>query len=67
MGNIYCVKCGAEFFGKCPKCRHSFVEDEYNLTEKQLSCDHELEYKESQLKCIYGCGYVSPLVYAGQF
>jgi len=68
MGNINCVKCGLEAFGKCPKCRTVFTEKyPEQQTKKEASCDHEWHYKSSQQKCIYGCGYVSPLIYAGQF
>lgn len=66
--NIYCTKCGLEAFGKCPKCRTVFTEKyEYEQTDRERNCEHEWHYKESQEKCIYGCGYVSPLIYAGQF
>jgi len=68
MGNIYCTKCGVEAMGKCPKCRSVFTEKyPEQLSEKEKSCEHNWEYRVSQEKCIYGCGYVSPLIYAGQF
>lgn len=66
MGNIYCKKCGMDAFGKCPQCRSVFPEN-FVETEKEQKCDHDFHYKSSQEKCIYGCGYVSPLIYAGQF
>jgi len=66
-GNIHCVKCNLEAWGKCPKCRTVFTEQRNDLTEQQKTCKHKWEYKVSQEKCIYGCGYISPLIYAGQF
>lgn len=68
MGNIHCTKCGLGAWGKCPKCRTVFTEKyEHEQTEKEKACEHKWEYKESKLKCIYGCNYTSPLIYAGQF
>lgn len=59
-GNIQCVKCGLEAFGKCPKCRTIFpIKDEYEMTTREKECDHVWEYVEANLQCIYGCGYRS--------
>ena len=67
MGNIQCNKCGLDAWGKCPKCRTVFTEKyEYQMTDKEKNCDHNWEYRTSDEKCIYGCGYKSDYVYAGQ-
>lgn len=61
MGNIRCTKCGLEAFGKCPKCRTVFPEkEEYRQTEAEQSCEHDWHYTQPDLRCIYGCGYISP-------
>ena len=60
MGNIKCIKCGAECWGKCPKCRSVFHEnEEFQQSQIEAECDHVYEYIEPNQKCIYGCGYVS--------
>jgi hypothetical protein len=62
MGNIHCVKCNLEAFGKCPKCRTVFTEKYANeWTDAEAQCNHEWHYKIQQ-KCIYGCGYVNPFL-----
>ena len=67
MGNIQCHKCGADAFGKCPKCRTVFPEKyPEQLTDREKSCPHDWHYKRADQSCIYGCGYKSPFVYAGQ-
>ena len=67
MGNIQCFKCGLDAWGKCPRCRTVFTEKEdYQMTPKEKSCEHDWHYRQADLKCIYGCGYKSPYVYAGQ-
>ncbi len=68
MGNIQCTKCGLDAFGKCPKCRSVFTEKyEYQMADEEKECEHDWHYKVSEEKCIYGCGYKRPLIYAGQF
>ena len=57
--NIQCIKCYKNAWGKCPKCRTVFDDDNSGTEE----CKHDFHYKKSGEKCIYGCGYVS----AGQF
>ena len=57
MGNIICVKCKLDAFGKCPKCRTVFTEKyPYQQTDIEKNCDHNWQYSGKQ-KCIYGCQY----------
>ena len=67
MSNIQCIKCGLNARGKCPKCRTVFVEKhESEMSNREYECEHKWHYKRSNMKCIYGCGYKSPYIYAGQ-
>ena len=68
MPNIHCTKCNMEAIGKCPKCRTIFPEKQFApFTDQEKTCEHAWHYIRSEEKCIYGCGYKSPLIYAGQF
>ena len=55
-GNVICNKCKLQAWSKCPRCRHTFPEYDWNQTDEQRACDHVFEYKPGN-KCIYGCGY----------